>query len=107
MGVRKNERRKIIEKLRPCFSPRFANSAHGMLQRRTRMPAAIQKETSMSVDAKFIPALPQHFSKCAILALVIYNEVWQVHGLLGRIESDKWAKQLTFWAIVSRGIARR
>ena len=70
------------------------------------MPAAIQKETNMSVDAKFIPT-PAAILEVHDLTFVIQNEVWQVLGLLGRIESDKWAKQLTFWAIVSRGIARR
>jgi hypothetical protein len=106
MGVRKNESRKIIEKLRPCFSPRFAKSAHGMLQRSRRMPAAIQKETNMSVDAKFIPT-PAAILEVHDLTFVIQNEVWQVSWLLERIESGKWAKQLTFWAIGSSGVARR
>ena len=45
-GLKKNELRKMVENLNPCFSPRLAKTARGIPHSSKRIPAMIQKEAT-------------------------------------------------------------
>jgi hypothetical protein len=69
IGLRKNEIRKIVKNLDPCFAPRLAKTAHGIPHSSKRIPAMIQKEANTKVDAECIPTLQPHFPKFGNQAL--------------------------------------